>query len=181
MSRYKIILSIIFLVAIAAIGRLVPHPWNATPIMAATLVAGVYLNRRAALIVPLAATIVSDFFLGFYDWKVMAAVYATYALIALGSILLKRWKSAESIIAAGVVSSTLFFLTTNAAVWFFTPWYAHTAGGLLHAYLMGLPFYRNAVVGDVFFTALFFGAIELYRAQNRWRKPVVDPSVVELV
>jgi len=181
MSRNKIILSAVLLVAIAAIGRLVPHPWNATPVMAATLVAGVYLNRRAALVVPLAATIVSDLFLGFYEWKVMAAVYAAYALIALGSILLKRWKSAESVIAAAVISSTVFFLTTNAAVWFFTPWYGHSSRGLLSAYLMGLPFYRNAVAGDVCFTALFFGAIELSRAPNRWRKPAAHPSAAELV
>jgi hypothetical protein len=39
--------------------------------------------------------------------------------------------------------------------------------GLLQAYIAGLPFFLNGIMGDLFFNGLFFGAF--YLITNRWQ------------
>ncbi|MGZ3316604.1 MAG: DUF6580 family putative transport protein [Isosphaeraceae bacterium] len=50
----------LFLIAIGAIYRLVPHPWNLVPMGALSLYAGASLPRRWAWAVPVAAMGLSD-------------------------------------------------------------------------------------------------------------------------
>jgi len=50
-----------------------------------------------------------------------------------------------------------FFLISNFAVWAVWSMYPKTASGLAMSYVAGLPFFRNAVVSDLFFAAMFFG------------------------
>ena len=57
------------LILAAALSRLLPHPDNFTPIAAMALAGGVYLEKRFALIIPLAALVISDFFIGFHHSK----------------------------------------------------------------------------------------------------------------
>ena len=52
--------------------------------------------------------------------------------------------------------SVLFYLITNYAVWQFTPMYTKTFAGLIQSYIMALPFFRNSLVGNLFYTAVFF-------------------------
>ena len=48
------------------------------------------------------------------------------------------------------------FIITNFGVWATGRMYAKNFSGLVEAYAMGLPFFRNTLVGDVFFNLLFF-------------------------
>jgi len=59
--------------------------------------------------------------------------------------------------AASLAGSVSFFLISNFAVWAVWNMYPKTASGLAACYVAGLPFFRNAVVSDLFFAALFFG------------------------
>jgi len=61
-----------------------------------------------------------------------------------------------------VVSSLLYFLVTNFAVWYsgLVP-YPHTAAGLAASYTAGLPFLWNGMLGDLFYNAILFGAYYL--------------------
>ena len=54
-------------------------------------------------------------------------------------------------------SSLLFFVTTNFAVWAFSPLYAPNLAGLSKCYLAALPFLRNMLEGDLFWGFLLFG------------------------
>lgn len=153
-------LTAVVFISIGAILRIIPHPPNFSPITAVALFGGVYLSKKTALALPLIAMLVSDFFIGFYDWKLMASVYLSFLLCVLLGFWLKKNKRWQAILGSSILSSLIFFLITNFAVWFFTSWYAKTPSGIVECYLMALPFLKNTLLGDLSYTIAFFGAFE---------------------
>ena len=87
------------IIGLAVIARLVPHIPNVTPIAAMALFGGAYLNRRYAILVPLAAMAFSDVFIGFYSPIVMVSVYASFILAGLIGLWLKKRKSPPNVIS----------------------------------------------------------------------------------
>ncbi len=149
------------LVGLGVAGRLLPHAWNFTPIIAITLVAGHYLGKKFSVWIPLAAMLVGDYWLGFYEAKLMLVVYLSLAFVGLVSSYSIKHLRASRVLAVSTISSSIFFLSTNLAVWQFSAWYPKTLAGLTECYLAGLPFFRNALFGDVFYTTSLFLVIEL--------------------
>jgi hypothetical protein len=62
--------------------------------------------------------LVSDLFIGFYEWQIMLVVYAALAFPVLCGSFLKGRLRPVRIAASVLASSTVFFLSTNFAVWF---------------------------------------------------------------
>jgi hypothetical protein len=60
------------------------------------------------------------------------------------------------VIGAALASSVSFFLFSNFAVWAAYDMYPKNLGGLLTSYTLALPFFRNAVEGDLLFTGAMF-------------------------
>lgn len=177
-KQTKLIISVI-LVSLGVFCRLLPHLWNFAPIAAIALFAGVYLGRRYAVVLPVLAMLVGDLFIGFYDWKLMLMVYISFVLIGLLGTLIKKYKSPETVVAGSIVASVIFFLATNWAVWQFSPWYAKSLAGLLQCYTLALPFFRNTMFGDLFYTSVLFGAYEavvILTKQERMKIQVVKNS-----
>lgn len=139
--------------------RLIPHIPNVAPITAMALFGGVYLNKKYALLIPLLIMFISDFFLGFHN--LMFFVYGSFLLTGIIGLQLKKHKSYKFIFISSLVSSTLFFIITNFGVWLVSGMYAKTIAGLVNCYLMAIPFFRNTVFGDLFYTGAFFGGYEL--------------------
>ena len=148
------------IISLAVVARLVPHVPNFTPIAAMALFGGAYLNRRYAILVPLLALFASDLFIGLYSPVIMVSVYGSFVLTGLIGIWLKKRRNPRNIILAAVGSSILFFLITNFSVWAAGS-YARDLSGLVQSYIMGLPFLRGTLAGDLFYTAAFFGGYEL--------------------
>src|SRR5690348_4676715 len=138
----KIINPVIF-IAIAVILRLVPHLPNFAPIAAMALFGGVYLNKKYALIVPIAAMIVSDMFLGFNASTPL--VYVSFFITGLIGLWLRNHKNLPTIVAATFSSSIIFYLLTNFNFWYATSLYPKTFLGMMQAYVMAIPFFRNTV------------------------------------
>jgi hypothetical protein len=132
---------------------------NFTPIAAMALFGGTYLNRKYALLVPIIAMLVSDIFIGFYSPIVMFSVYSSFVFAGLIGLWLAKRKSVTNVIFAAAGSSILFFLVTNFAVWFM--WYPRNFVGLTTCYTLAIPFFRNTLLGDLFYTGAFFGGYEL--------------------
>ena len=155
------IIAILAVILIAALARIIPHPPNVTPIAAMALFGGAFLaDRRLALILPLAALFVSDLMLGFH--ATMLFVYAGFILtVFIGMRFLSGKRSPLRIGTAALASSLSFYAITNLGVWAATTMYAHTPQGLMAAYVAGLPFLRNAILGDLFFAAVIFGGFAL--------------------
>ncbi|MCX6740020.1 MAG: hypothetical protein NTZ49_02205 [Candidatus Parcubacteria bacterium] len=155
-----ILLAIAF-IALAAASRLVKHPFNFTPIVAMAIFGGYYLKKAWGIIIPLLAMLVSDYFIGFYDWQVMASVYVGIILaFVIGRYFIQK-KSMVKIALAALISSVGFFIITNFAVWAFFNWYGHNWAGLVSCFTLALPFFRNSLFGDLIYTGVFFYAYDL--------------------
>ena len=158
MSRPRFIVIALIILAAAA-SRVIPHPPNVASITAVALFGGAYLAKRAALIVPLAALVLSDLVLGFYSH--MEIVYGSFLLVVCLGFLLQRKRSALRIGGAALASSIVFFVVTNFGVWAFESLYPKTAAGLLACYVAAIPFFQNTLVGDALYTAVVFGGFAL--------------------
>ena len=147
----------VIIVLIAASMRLMPHLPNFTPIAAMALFGGAYLNKRYSIIIPLLAMLISDIFLGFHS--TMPYVYGSFVLVSVIGMWLKNNKNTKNIICSSLVASILFFIITNFGVWV-NGWYPQTFNGLLESYIMGIPFFKYTLLGDMIYTGLFFGGYE---------------------
>lgn len=146
-------------VALAVLSRFLPVPPNFSPIMALALFSGVYFtNKKYAFIVPMAAMLISDIFLGFhYD---MFAVYASFALMVLLGTSFKKVSVAN--VALGSLSGAiLFFVITNFSVWATSGMYSYNFAGLMLCYESAIPFFRNTVASSLAYSAVMFGTYEL--------------------
>ncbi len=167
---------VIFLVLLAVASRLLPHPLNFAPIGALGLFAGAYLSRRGGWLLPLAALLLSDAIHGFYSPLLMAFVYSGFAVSGLiGRIFLSENRTPWRLLFCALAGSTAFFLISNLGIWVVgssmgNAWYPHTGAGLMRCYVMGLPYFRNTVAGDLFYTATLFGLLELARYLARQRQ-----------
>jgi len=150
-----------FFVLAAVILRLIPHLPNFAPIAALALFGGTYLNKKYALILPLTAMFISDIFLGFASFWVSFSVYFSFVLIGFLGLWLKKNKTPSNIIGASLTGSVLFFIITNFAVWVATPWYSKNWEGLIKCYWLAIPFFRNTILGDLFYVGVLFGLYEL--------------------
>jgi len=153
-------LAIVFVV-LGIVLRLAPHLPNFAPIAAIALFGGVYLNKKYALIIPLVVMAISDYFIGFYDIKLMLGVYLSFILVGVIGLIIKKKKNISTVIGGSVLGSVLFFLITNFSVWVFYNWYPHTLSGLGQCFSMAIPFFRNTLLGDLFYVAVLFGVYEL--------------------
>ncbi len=141
--------------------RVVPHPANFAPIAAIALFGGTYLNKKLAVVLPLAAMILSDLLIGFDSLESRLAVYGCFIFSGLLGLWLRNHKSATTVIAGSLLSSVVFYLVTNF-VWFHgTQMYPHTFSGMIEAYVNALPFFRNTIAGDLFYVGVLFGSYEL--------------------
>lgn len=158
---------------------LIELPPNVSPVGALAMFSGVFLPRRYAFVVPLGLMLASDLFIGFYELPVMVTVYVCFALSNVLGLWLRRRLTVVRVAAASLAGSVVFFLVTNAAVWIFQTMYPHTLAGLGQAYWAGIPFFRNTVVGDLGYTALFFGLYQLIVVYSKQRIPLVSKSTID--
>jgi hypothetical protein len=143
--------------------RIVPHPPNFSPALAASLLAGATLGTSVwAFALPLAGMLAADSLLelatgqGFHAQ--MPVVYGTLAAVVLLGRWLARSRRAGQLAGASLAGSTLFYLVTNFAVWASGTLYPHTLAGLASCYLAALPFFGLSILGDLTFTALLFAS-----------------------
>jgi hypothetical protein len=158
----------------AAFIRLIPHPWNMTPVAAMALFAGAQLeDKRLAFAVPLLAVFLSDLILGsFYSFWWL--VYMAHASIVLIGFTLRHKRSVLRVASASIAGSLVFFLVSNLAHFFTAGFFPMTLAGLMQCYTLAIPFFRNTLLGDLCFTALLFGSFHL--AERRF--PVLRPAAV---
>jgi len=161
----------IVMVVLGACARLVPHPWNFTPMMTIGLFAGSHARKLSTgVLATLFALALSDAVLGFYSgfWYVYAAALLP---VFLGRLIRDR-TGAGMIAAAALASSFSFFVITNFMVYATGNMYPHSASGLWACFLAGIPFYRNQVLGDAFYTVAIFGGYALIQRLNEPRGEV---------
>ena len=139
-------LFIIAFMLIAVLFRLLPHIPNFTPITAIALFGGLYFsNKTMAYLVPLVIMALSDLFLGFHS--ISFVVYAAFIVVSFIGTQTKK-PSVFTIL----LSSISFFIITNFGVWLIG--YPKTWSGLVECYTLALPFFRNSLLGDLFYSGV---------------------------
>lgn len=157
--------AVFILITAGLSARLLPHPSNWSPVAAVALFSGAYLRPRfLAFAIPLASLFLSDLFLGLY-----AELPVIYALFALTTFMGTRWAQnrPSRIFGLSLLSSVIFFVGSNFAVWLTGALYSRTFDGLVSCYVMALPFFSRSLMGDLFFNGLLFG---LYAWMHQARK-----------
>ena len=141
---------IIAFMLIAVLFRLFPHLPNFTPVTAIALFGGLYFsNRKMAYLVPIFIMALSDVFLGFHPISLF--VYTAFLLVSfIGT------QTNKPSIYTILLGSLSFFIVTNFGVWLIG--YPKTWTGLIECYTLALPFFRNSLLGDFFYSGiLIFG------------------------
>ena len=181
-------LIVLILIVLAVAVRLLPHPANFAPISAVAIFGAYYLkDKRLALALPLLAMLVSDAVIGFYHWPIMLSVYLSFLVSALLGLWLKKRYHSESRcknrgeesqrsfvapllrmtnklsngVGVSLFASIQFYIITNFAVWAFGTMYTKDLAGLINCYFMALPFFRNTLLGDMFYIGVLFSTYAL--------------------
>lgn len=147
------LLLIMILSIVVRVSRFLP---NVSPVAAMAIWAGANYKKPWAYVMPLIVMLISDFMIGFYSFPIMVSVYLSFVLIAfLGHQLLRSTKPIK-IITVSLLSSIIFYLVTNLAVWLFSGMYPLTLNGLVLCYYYALPFLRNTLLGDMAYSGAIF-------------------------
>jgi len=155
----SVMLAYLFIV-IAAVVRLLPHPWHLTPIGAALLFFGAKRPLRE-WIAPLVLLASTDVYLTVvhyrmhFGWEYLLTWAWYVAAMGIGYILVRRVEPLR-VVGASLASAISFFLVSNFAVWAFGTMYAKTFAGLVQCYTMAIPFFRGTFASDLIYTPVLF-------------------------
>lgn len=166
---------LVLMIAVGVVCRWLPHPPNFTPILAVSIFFGWrWQSSLLCVFSPLIVMLVSDLVLGLHD-----TMWIVYATIAVLSLLSKYFKNRQlfsspiqSVVGMGVLGSVLFFVTTNAVVWWQYTMYPHNLSGLAQSYLAGVPFFHNSLISTIMYLGVFLFIESLVK---RW---VVDDKTI---
>ncbi len=172
--KYLIICALIL---ISVLFRCVPHLPQFAPIVALALFGGYFLQNRAlAILLVFTSMLLSDLIIGIHI--VMWATYLSLAIIVcLGSLVVKFKDDSGNqnkfaIIGSSILSSTIFFLITNFAVWY-SGWmesiYPFTLSGLATCYVAGIPFFGYSLASDLCWTIIIWLVYSLSKQRIQFK------------
>ena len=153
------------LTLLSALGRLIPHAPNVTPLGGSCLFAGSRIAGFWAYLLPLAVMIATDPLVGGYSWS-SPVIYASFMInVWIGRRML-RTVTPVRVGTAAFLCSAQFFVLTNLAVWAgavaqHNPIYSASLSGLMLCYTEALPFWGRTLAGDLFYSGALFGLYEL--------------------
>ena len=133
--------------------RLIPHPPNFTPILAAGIFSGFYFRHFfSGLFIIILSMFLGDLYLGFHS-----TMFFTYISLAIAVILgfsIRQLKFSR-IMISGLVSSASFFLITNFGAWLTLDMYEKNFAGLMSSYTLAIPFFQNTLISTFLYLFLF--------------------------
>ena len=172
MKQTRIIILSLLIIGIGS--RLIPHYPNFTAVGAVSLLGAALAGRRSiAIIIPFLVMLFSDMILNnlYYanmfpeDYKQFVFLhrgalwsYAAFGLIVIGGYtMFRNGIDLPKVLFGSLGASVVFFLFSNFGVWASTGAYPVNFGGLMTCFAMGLPFFLNQVLGDLFYSVVLFG------------------------
>ena len=161
----------IALTVLSALGRLLPHAPNVTPLGGSCLFAGSRIKGIWAYLLPLAVMLATDPFAWFgHGYTLISPVI--YASFMINVWIGRRFPGSAGRITpirvggSAFVCSLQFFVLTNLALWAgavvqHNPIYSADLAGLARCFTMALPFWGRTLAGDLLFSGALFGIYEL--------------------
>ena len=142
----------ICLILVLSFTRLIPHPWNFTPILAASIFSGFYFkNFFLGSFVVIFSMFLGDLYFGFHS--TMLFTYASLAVAVAIGILIKNFKFSE-ILVSGLTGSICFFVITNFGAWLTLEMYEKNLSGLINSYVLAIPFFHNTLISTLVYLIL---------------------------
>ena len=140
------------LILILSFSRLIPHPWNFTPILATGIFSGFYFRKfYLSLFIVIFSMFLADLYLGFHNTMFFTYISLTVAVV-LG-IYIKHFKFNE-ILISGLLSSVFFFIITNFGAWLTLDMYEKNLSGLMSSYILAIPFFHNTLISTFLYLIL---------------------------
>lgn len=148
---------------------------NFTALGAIALFSANYFKGKSRFLIPIIALWVSDLLLNnlfyqeyFNSFQVLGNlwVYVGILAIVLTGIYLMSKPSWNRLLLSCLGGGFAFYLITNFGVWLdATSVYPKSAGGLIQSYLNGIPFFRNTILANLFYSFLLFGIYEYFSSR----------------
>lgn len=154
----KKIIYFLFLFALGTLGRLLLKDIpNIETLTLASVLGGVFLGGIYAIILPLLMVAFSDIIIG--NSPILLFTWSAWLGIGAMSLILKKIKRNNfsfilKTTLAGLGFNLFFYLWTNFGVWVMGNWYPKNFYGLIECYVMGLPFLKYQITGNLIFIPL---------------------------
>jgi hypothetical protein len=165
MLAYLFVLIAVAVRVLAGTGAFATHGF--TPVSASLLFFGSRMPRKQFWI-PAVLLIGSDIFLNLKVYRVplhldQYVMWIWYLAPCFIGLLLRDRIKPLPVLGAGLGTGVSFFLLSNFAVWAFgTIAYPKNWAGLIECYTKAIPFFRNGIISDVLFSAVFFSIPVLF-------------------
>ena len=158
------------LILILTFSRIIPHPWNFTPVIAVAIMSGYFFkNVYLSFSILLISMLVADAFLGFYENMIF--VYASLLLIAFIFYKISEKINFKNLFIYSFSGSVIFFVISNFGVWALqSPGvnnlpYEISLSGLVECYILAIPFFPNTFLSTLIFA---YPAIYIYKSLPTW-------------
>jgi len=149
------------LILILIFSRLIPHPPNFTPIIAAAVMSNyLFKNIYISLFILLTSMFLSDLIIGTHGNFFF--VYFSLFLITIFCRKVIKHIDVKNLLLLSLFSSLMFFVITNFGVWALTGMYEKNLNGLLYCYLLAIPFFTNTIISTVIFSYLTYAVNNFY-------------------
>ncbi len=164
---------------------------NFAPLAAIALCSAAYFPRKYKFAVPMAALLISDvalnihYHFSFFTPEVLSH-YLGFALVGCLGLVLQNRPRLATMLPTSIAASIIFYVVTNIFSWLSDPGYVKNFAGLMQSLTTGLPqysatptwmFFRNSLLSDLFFTAVFVVCMSFGRTPQPSRATAALPRV----
>ena len=161
----------ICLILVLSFSRLIPHPWNFTPVLAMGVFSGYYFKQfYLGLFIVIASMFLGDLYLGFHS--TMFFTYISLAVAVTLGLYIKHFKFTE-ILVTGLISSIGFFLITNFGAWLTLDMYEKNLSGLINSYILAIPFFHNTLISTFLYLLLLKVLFEFFINKKKATKTLI--------
>jgi len=187
MNKKEIVVLLLLIVATATRFLFIQFGQSAIPgftaVGAMVILGATYLEGWKKWVLPLAIFWISDLMINnivyaeYYDsiqvWGSLW-VYGAYILIGAMAYMIMRTPSIGRLAVSCTACAVIFFLVTNFGSWM-SPTAPYPSGftGLMASYEAGIPFFRNGLLGDLFFGLTLFGLYDLIASRMDSMEPML--------
>ena len=157
MSKNNIIFKVYFLpvclILVLSLSRIIPHPYNFSPMLAVGIFSGFYFRQFfLSSFIAVSSMFLGDLYLGFHD--TMFFTYASLIIAVILGLFISKFKFTE-ILFAGLASSVCFFIITNFGAWLTLEMYEKNLAGLFQSYVLAIPFFHNTLISTLLYLVVF--------------------------
>ena len=105
-------------------------------------------------------------------------VYGSFLLIGIVGYFMMKKASWGRLAVTSLAAAVIFYLVTNFGSWLSSPLYTKDFAGLIASYEAGLPFFRNAILGNLIYGFALFGAYEWFAARDNALEPLMNKKSI---